>query len=336
LSGDSRVYLPTSDGRLLHLPNWDTASELGLAKSVLKVPASAMAGYQRAGALSMFGRCGGINFVAGGGVLNPVTPAAIVGFSPVQLDRDTCSLLRRPAVPQATTILLNPSNEGRVYYAGQGDVRLVINPEALRTLVAGGRSPIIRISEGLFNTLPKAGSIDPAGAAFATPGRFVSVAGEGRVYLPTGDGRLLYLPNWQLADNLGLQRTAVTVTSAQVAGFARAGSLSAFVTCGGSPFVASGGVLHPVSAPAVEGVRLLALDERLCSIVPRGSTVVEQLFIQGSSSSRVHLVDGGEARHVVTSSALQTISGGAATVLPIGDAALNSLQRGPAIGDVEA
>ena len=154
-AGDSRVWLPTADGRLFYLPSWTRASDYALPSTVFStnVPTSAAFNWPQIGNLEPFASCGGRPYFAASGTLRPTTAAAAKGFVVATLDSSTCSALTLSS-ESASKVFLRPAGDTRIFYAVGGVYRHVTSVPQLQSL-AGTLSPrVITVSRGAFALLP--------------------------------------------------------------------------------------------------------------------------------------------------------------------------------------
>ncbi|MBQ9915971.1 MAG: hypothetical protein IJO71_02085 [Microbacterium sp.] len=153
--GDSRVWLPTSDGRLFYLPSWLRAAEAGLPSTVFStgVPISAAKDWPQIGNLEPFVGCGTGTYYAASGQLRPVTRAAAAGFTIAALDSDTCAALNI-ASESAGLVFIRPAGDTRIFYAVNGAYRHVTSVPQLQAL-AGTPSPrVLTVGSAAFTLLP--------------------------------------------------------------------------------------------------------------------------------------------------------------------------------------
>lgn len=158
--------------------------------------------------------------------------------------------------------------------------------------------------------MPYAASISPTHLAakrvlgFRTfePGVFIAVSGDPKVYLPTANGTLLYVPDWNIVRDSGLAaRTGARVAAADIAGYGTA-TFTPFVRCGGTVYIAGGGRVRAIDAGQVGDVPIADLDDRTCGTFPSvGSAITGGVYVK-ASDGKVYRVAGG-ALHIVPSRA---------------------------------
>ncbi|WP_197462659.1 hypothetical protein [Microbacterium sp. T32] len=153
--GDSRVWLPTADGRLFYLPSWLRAGELGMPSNVFStnVPISAAKDWPQIGNLEPFVGCGTGIFYAASGQLRPASRAAAAGFTVAALDSDTCGALNL-STEAPGLVFIRPAGDTRIFYATNGVYRHVTSVPQLQSL-AGTVSPrVLTVSAAAFALLP--------------------------------------------------------------------------------------------------------------------------------------------------------------------------------------
>ncbi|MEV8358987.1 hypothetical protein [Microbacterium sp. NPDC076895] len=320
------VYLPQSDGRLLRVPTWAVTSDLGLGQSARRVPQSALSRYGKPVDLTRFVSCGDATAYGSGGTLYRVKDAG--GFSVTALDEGTCAKLRVSS-SAAGELFVKTSSSPDVYQATKGELRYVPSMSRLVAL-AGSASPrILTISASAFKafTIGSPYTI-PADElhAFAV-GQFVVGTSSPKVWLPTQDGRLLYLPSWDIADALGIRATATRVSDSTLSGYRTSDSLGWFITCDGVVSYVSGGKRYP--AAGAEEFASVSLDESLCALLPAAWEDPRPIFIKSATRPAVyHLVDGVR-RYIPTMARLTELSGTTApTILTVSAAALSAYAEG--------
>lgn len=153
--GDSRVWLPTADGRLFYLPSWLRASEFALPSTVFStgVPITAAKDWPQIGNLEPFVGCGTGTYYAASGELRPATRAAAAGFTVAALDSDTCAALKLSAEAPGL-VFIRPAGDTRIFYAVDGAYRHVTSVPRLQSL-AGTESPrVLTVGSAAFALLP--------------------------------------------------------------------------------------------------------------------------------------------------------------------------------------
>jgi len=164
-------------------------------------------------------------------------------------------------------------------------------------------------------------------------GQFIMFAGDSRVWLPTGDGRLFYLPSWTRAAEFGLPSGvfSTNVPTSAAYNWPQIGNLEPFVSCGGSSFYVASGSLRPVTAAATEGFVVASLDPSTCSALAITTEGAGLVFIRPADDTRIFYAVGGAYRHVTSVPQLQKIAGTPSPrVLTISREALALLKIGPA------
>ena len=334
LAGSAQVYLPTSDGRLLAIASWARSAELGLPTSVRwsGVAVADVAGYDASATLAEFVSCGSATYFGASGVLNPVTSAAASGFTVTRLTQADCGELKQSTTTAVSAVYVQAVGQPEVYAAQGGTYRHVTSAAVLRAM-NGGQWPTVFVqSAQSVAALPKGAPIDrveyPAGT-------LVKSTSSPRVYVTTGDGRLLYVRAWALVDELGIARTAIkSVPSAELDGYRSGGDLTLFVTCGGASYFGAGGRLHAVATSGTLGFTVVALDDATCRTLARSDApAVSAVYVKQNSAPEIYAVSGGSLRHVTSMSALLRLGGGTVpTIFPVSAETLSLFPRGEPIG----
>lgn len=320
------VYLPQSDGRLLRVPAWAVTNDLGLGQSARRVPHSALSRYSKPAELTRFVSCGDVVAYGSGGTLYRVKDAG--GFAVTTLDEGTCAKLRVSS-SAASELFVKSSDSPDVYHATKGELRHVPSMTRLVAL-AGSASPrILTISSPALRAF-KIGSpyTIPTDELHAFPvGQFVVGASSPKVWLPTQDGRLLYLPSWDIAGALGLRATAMRVADSTLSGYRTSDSLNWFVTCDGIVSYVSGGKRYP--ATGSDKFANVSLDASLCALLPAAWKDPRPIFVKSATESAVYHLVGGARRYIPTMATLTELSGTTApTILTVSAAALVAYPEG--------
>ena len=128
------------------------------------------------------------------------------------------------------------------------------------------------------------------------------------MWLPTRDGRLLYLPSWDIARAMGLSPTAQRVSDSLLSGYDTSASLGWFITCVGTTSFINDGLRYPVSDTA--GFASVSLDDSLCAAIPSAGNDASPIYIKSASSPAVFRLIDGARRYVPTMAKLMELSGG--------------------------
>lgn len=157
-TSSARVYLATSDRRLVYLPSWGFADEYGLGRGVdAHVPGATLTGYADKGSLSLFARCGGTTYFAAGGRLRAVTTTA--GFAVTTLDTATCRVLDLSGGRVPGRIFVKSATSDRVYVLDGGRLRHVTSVAAVRRLNGGAWPTILTLTAQTVDFLPKGSAV---------------------------------------------------------------------------------------------------------------------------------------------------------------------------------
>ncbi|MFT4157031.1 MAG: hypothetical protein QM630_03770 [Microbacterium sp.] len=149
---------------------------------------------------------------------------------------------------------------------------------------------------------------------------YLTVSGSKEVFLPTDDGRLVYLAAWAFSAEFGLPSSTFhqSIAASEISGYTKSGTLNLFATCGSTTYAASNGKLFPVTTAAAEGFDAPALDDAICKTLSlQKTTALDQVFIQVPGTNPVYLADDGQYRLVTSRAVMNVLTGGVSpTVLP--------------------
>ncbi|WOF24164.1 procyclic acidic repetitive family protein [Microbacterium betulae] len=197
---------------------------------------------------------------------------------------------------------------------------------AAATTLNGGKWPYAAV-------MPAAGlKRHGSGEVRFAPGTFLEQNGSVRAYLPTSDRRLVYLPSWGIADEYGLARGAsARVPASTLALYKKTGTLGLFARCGGTPYIAAGGTLRPITSSY--GFHVSNLDAATCAQLDRSNASrLGALYVQGKGRDEVYLLQGGKLRHVTTPAVLNRLGGGKRPlVLSLSAQTVDFLPKGAAV-----
>lgn len=321
-AGDSRVWLSLDDGTALYVPSFGVIDDLGLSRVVSSVSAETLASLTKAGTLSTVVDCGGKAYIAASGVLYAFSGSA--GFAVSVLGAPQCGQLKISSDAQAVA-LLQVRGVAEVFALEGGQARHVFSPAALIDLAGTSAPRVLKITAGSLAQFPRGLMLPEPGA-----GQLLQVQGDTKVWMSTGDGRLMYVPSFGIIDDLGLSRTVTSVVGADVAALARGSSLSAFVVCGGTSYFAAGGTSYAVSAAT--GLTPVDLGATTCAALRLSALDAGALFLRESGESPVYVVVDGRASHVTTMAKLLALAGTATPrVLVVSPGTLAQIPRGTPI-----
>ncbi|MGH2273096.1 MULTISPECIES: hypothetical protein [Microbacterium] len=239
LPGDSRVWLPTSDGRLLYLPSFTVATDLGIPLSVSQVPSDRVAAFTRQTPLTQAVTCNAARYFGSQGTLYAASDVG--GMSTLELDSDTCARLNMSSTPSAPIFLKTAASQDVFTLRGGGRSHVVSMP-ALTELAGGAPDPrIIQVTDASLATIANTGPYWLAGQLVKSPT-------SDRVYLWDGTA-YYYLPSFDVARAFGVS-TAVT-TSSEVSPPATVSDLATTVMCGSTSYIAQNGQLSRTTAPSL-------------------------------------------------------------------------------------
>ncbi|GAA4198389.1 hypothetical protein GCM10022219_27770 [Microbacterium oryzae] len=226
----------------------------------------------------------------------------------------------------AMTNVARRSSNGRLHVIGSGSRLVPLYDSAAVAAYTGSSAPYAAVMSAAAQQ-----KYTVAEMRFA-PGSWVKRTTSARVYLPTSDRRLVYLPSWGLADEYGLGRGVdAQVAPTVLTGYADKGTLGLLATCGTTTYVAAGGTLHPVRTTG--GFPTTTLDGPTCRKLDRsGARVPGRIFVKAAKSDRVYVLDGGRLRHVTTVTAVRRLAGGKwPTILTLSAQTVDFLPKGSTV-----
>ncbi|MGN7964663.1 hypothetical protein ACTJKK_01165 [Microbacterium sp. 22179] len=254
-NGTSEVYLATQDNRLLHLPSWDLAQDIGLSRTKVSVPAANLNGRQK-GVFGALLACGGKFYLPSGAKLSVLNRGNVTGMTPTSLDAATCGRLNLTGTPVATESFVRFQGSDAVLHVTGGVTRHVVTTAQVRALAGGTYPPIVQLRAG-------SASAFTAGPAYMQTGTLVRSDGTAEVYLVDGLS-LVHLPSWEVATALGIPRSVRVESVAALSTFERRSpGLTTFVLCNNVAFSATGGTFTKVT-PA-PGTVVTALTPETCA-----------------------------------------------------------------------
>lgn len=329
VAGSSKVYLPTSDGRLLYVPSWTRVGELGVSTTVVwpGVAEAAVAGYST-GELTEFVMCAGQVYYPASSVLHPVSAGAADGFEATTLDAATCAQLRLSTAATLGSVYVRGEGQPEVYLARAGVYRHVTSAAVLTAMNGGSWPTVLTVAPGTVGQFMKGAAIE---RVEFEPGTFVKSATDARVYLATVDGRLLYLPAWSIADEFGLPRDTVTIApSNSLDAYRSDGDLTLFSSCGGTTYFAAGGGLQVVTPAAASGFAISTLDDATCRALSlSAASALQVVFVQSIGAPEIYVAEGGVYRHVTSMATLLRLGGGTLpTVLRVQPGTISIVPKG--------
>lgn len=162
------------------------------------------------------------------------------------------------------------------------------------------------------------------------PGEFIAPSNSTRVYLPTADGELHYLPSFVIASSLGLNAAATRVDAQMTKSSRVTSNLSQFVLCNGATYFGARGSLHRVTGS--EGFSTVSLDAGICSKLKIADATNAKLYIQAEGDAAVYTPVNGTFRHVGNPATLAALNGpGHARVVKVISQESATLPKGPSI-----
>lgn len=284
--GAPEVYLPTSDGRLIHLRSWTQASELGLAASLAaRAPAADLAAYTRTGEISTFVTCGTVNYFAAGGKLSKLEAGVPAGFTPTALDSATCQRLKLTGPTISGKVFVKVAGQSAVYDLAGGYARHVANQPQLLALNGGTWPTILTISQSAL-------ALYPLGGTYPADGTLIRGDGRGEVWFVDG-ARILHLPSWGMARAYGLPSTVNVIPAAEVDQYTNGGSLTHFVSCSGTLYAAGGDMLSKVVSGDPAGNPVTQLSPSACAALKLGGAPIPgAMFVSDGVNAAVATAGG--------------------------------------------
>ncbi|MEL4318516.1 carboxypeptidase-like regulatory domain-containing protein [Leifsonia sp. YIM 134122] len=167
-------------------------------------------------------------------------------------------------------------------------------------------------------------------------GRLVRVAGQPEVYLSDRLDGLIHIANYGSVSDLGFPTAVslITVSQLRAATIAPA-SLTGLATCGDGVFLSSGGIRRLIPAASRTGRPVTVLPPEICAALPGVPVPLPTpIFLKGSNSPVVSLLEGGALRSVPNPATLASIRSGRPTtvVTPTALATFPAGEPVPAIG----
>lgn len=199
------------------------------------------------------------------------------------------------------TRLARLSGDDRTFYIDGSTLAPVLD-QGTAKILNGGSTPFVGL-------MPKSVADSyTIGALRFAPGQFITLAGSTEVYLPTTDGRLLYLPSWSIATELGLEIAVYrTVKPAVVADFSVGPDLSLFVSCAGTSYFAADRLLRATLSDT--GFEPVSLDSPICRRLEVSGATGGEVFVKTAASDAVYHATGGMLKHVATLGQLNSLAG---------------------------
>ncbi|MGI9823126.1 hypothetical protein [Agromyces sp. Marseille-Q5079] len=287
--------------RLQQLRDWTYAPEYGLARTTVAVDDSVIAGYARAGDVGLVISCGSAVYAASNGRFVQLK-GGVGGLSVAPLSGETCRLLPKSTSVVGGPLFLQANGQPEVYLVRSGKLRHITSPTQLTAQNGGSWPTMVRVAP---TTLAKT----PMGGAALDIGTFAKFSGDSTVYLVNG-WQLVNLPDWSVADQYGLTRTAVALPAARRDGYGVAARpLGTFAKCGPTDvFAVTGGQRQNVGVVALAGNPFTTLHTSICAKIPvRTPAITGPLFLSSGSNLRV-AVAGGFAP--ISAGAMKEANGG--------------------------
>ncbi|MGO1265031.1 MAG: hypothetical protein ACTMIY_00145 [Microbacterium gubbeenense] len=318
------VWIAGATDKIFHLPSWQLAAELGLPGKVAVSGASDsdLRGYTRSGDLSPFVVCDGRTWIGASGKLSEFAGSVPAGFAAADLPPAACAALKKDG-PKVTgpSAFVKFAGSAPVYHLVDGVYRHVQTHAQLAAL-NDGRAPVILTARAELRSKVK------IGAPYPTPGTLVRASGQGEVWL-VDSGSLIHLPTWEMAPELGLQRSELVVDPAALANLERRQKQSPFVVCASKTYLAAGGGL--VAVTSTGGVEPTAWGTELCSNRPT-SAIAGETFVTDGARTAV-AVGGGFLALPDAAAISRAAAGGAATPVRVGEGYMSWLPAAQVPGE---
>lgn len=299
-ANSDRVWMATGTGAVHYLPSFDFARDLGLSTAVSTVSQRDLSSQTDRGALTLTVGCGNVGYFAASGVLYKTEDG--LTSTRAAFSTGLCDRLKKSAA-KAGPIFVKTASSEKVYVVRDGAIAHVPSYDALVRVAGGSSVRILSLAKGSLSQFAE----EPFDAAFAA-GKLVVAAGDPRVWLSAGDGRVLYLPSFGVASDLGLSGSVTRVTPGELKAYRQAGTLSAIVGCGGVAYLGASGSLYRV--PEGAGFSTIDLGTAVCARLTLSSQKASTLFVKTASSPDVYVLRKGKAEHVPTVQRLVELGGG--------------------------
>ncbi|MBQ3358025.1 MAG: hypothetical protein IJG47_03895 [Microbacterium sp.] len=163
------------------------------------------------------------------------------------------------------------------------------------------------------------------------PGQLITVAGSDRVFLPSSDGQLIYVPVFGNVTSLGLSTNVLkSVPTPWIAQYPGRANLGRYVECNSATYFTAGGLLY--RTPSSGGFVSVTPDSRTCALLKVGDDAAGPLFVRATNDTAVYVADGGTFRHVANQSTLAALRGtGPTRLVSLAPADLATLPKGAPI-----
>lgn len=194
-------------------------------------------------------------------------------------------------------------SDPEVYVREGATKRYIATLDTWQSLTGGKATYVASMGANAFAKIPHG----PVAAPALT---LVRTKAENRVHLVLPQGRLAYIPSFELASEFGAG-TYVTVPDGALDANPRAsGSLAPVVQCGDVRYLVSNGSLQRIQGADAGGITPLMLTAAECSAFRVSSTTVSApFFVQPQGRGEVYTIAGARLRYVRTPQDLAGLNG---------------------------
>lgn len=302
----SQVFLPTMDGKLIAVPSWALAAEMSLSTGAkYRVSSSAVAGYQKAGALQQFVDCAGRAAYGASGLMYTLDAGTPTGFASTSLDDYTCRGFKFSASGVAGSLFVRAAGTSAALHAVEGEYRRVANQAQLRDL-NGGQVPRVLIVD------PRVIDSTKIGEPYLASGTAIRSTESSTVWVVDGDSALVRLPSWAMASAYGISSATQIVGADAIERRSRDQVLQPFASCGGTTYLAAAGGLWPLaSSTSSGGNAIVELSTSTCSALAIDAAAIGgPAFV--SDGVRTAVATDGGFRWLIDEAAVLRANGGVA------------------------
>jgi hypothetical protein len=280
------VYYVDGRNKVQSLHDWTYAAEYGLTKYAVPVDDAVIAGYANSGPVGLAVSCGSTVYAASSGAFVQLKGGA-GGLKVAPLAGETCKLLKKSSAVVTGPLFLQANGAPEVSLVRSGKLRHISSPTQLTAQNNGSTPVIVKVAATTLAKIPK-------GGAALDIGTFVKFSGSNASYLVNG-WQLVHLPDWGVADNYGMARTATTVTADRRDGYSNSAKpLGTFAKCGPTDvFAVTAGQRQNVGKSTLASNPFTTLHSSICSKIPvRTPRIDGPLFLASGTNYRVAVAGG--------------------------------------------
>jgi hypothetical protein len=323
---DSRVFLVDGDGGLVRIPSFESVAALGLSTSFRIVSdAAVLARTIASDPLRALVDCGGQRYLASDGAARPIATATVTGLGATALTPVTCSALRVGDALRDGVVVKAPDDH-RIWVLTAGVLRPVTTMSSFASLQSW-YGPLRLVDRSFLAEIPSR-------AAIFAPKTLVKPADGPDVYLVDGQARLIRIPTFDLALDLGASTAFETVARADLSGYTvTPGTATNVATCrGGAVYFIGGGGLQLVQPSLVDGFTVTQFADETCRDLPLHSPRTTPIFVKSRGGAMVSLLSEGAKRAVERMETVVEVSSPhPAAIWTVNDAFLASVASGPPV-----